>query len=224
MSYADLHLHTRHSDGEWTPRKVVREAAIARVSCIAITDHDQTGGLPEAIEAGADFGIRVLSGVELSTFDGTDRHVLGYGFDPSAESLRILNEGAQADRFVRAERICERLAALGVPVELDAVLAEAGDAAPGRPHVARALVKARHVRTIREAFDVWLGDGKPACVEKRRVEPGEAIRVLHEAGGVAVAAHPGIVGGPETLDPLVEAGLDGVEVKHPLHGDRSEAA
>jgi predicted metal-dependent phosphoesterase TrpH len=224
VGFADLHMHSRWSDGEWRPAKLVREAAVAGLGAISLTDHDETGGFPEAQEAGREHGIVVLPGVELSTWDGTDRHLLGYGFDPENGPLAELTRTAREDRLRRAERIVERLAELGRPVPLESVLAEAAGAAVGRPHVARAMVKAGQVKTFREAFDEYLGDGKPACVEKRRLVPGDAIRAVQAAGGVAVIAHPGMNGGPEELDPLVELGLDGVEVRHPNHGEKSEAA
>jgi predicted metal-dependent phosphoesterase TrpH len=120
----------------------------------------------------------------------------------------------------------ERLQELGAPIALDAVLDIAGEGAIGRPHVARALLEAGHVSSVREAFDRFLGDGKPACVDKLRIAPGDAVRTLQGAGGVAVCAHPITLGGPGTaaLDRLVDAGLDGLEVRHSLHGPAQEGA
>jgi len=224
LGYADLHMHSRWSDGEWAPRRLVHEARTAQLSAVSLTDHDSTGGLAEAVAMGEELGITVLPGVELSTYDGTDRHLLGYGFDPAHAGLAALLADSRADRGERARRILARLEELGVPVRMEAVEAEAKGAAIGRPHIARALVKARHVKTFRDAFDTWLGDGKPACVVKRSLEPREAISAVHAAGGVVVIAHPGMNGGPDQIAPLVDVGLDGVEVRHPMHGERSEAA
>jgi predicted metal-dependent phosphoesterase TrpH len=224
VSYADLHMHSRWSDGEWPPRKLVRAAAIARLSAISVTDHDETAGLPEAVAAGAEFGVEVLAGVEISTFDGEDRHMLGYGFDPEDERLLEMNRRAREDRLARAGRIVSRLEELGFSISLDGVLAEARGTVVGRPHVARALVRSGQVKTFREAFDEYLGDGRPACVAKQRLEPAAAVRAIHDAGGAAVFAHPGTNGGPEQVDALLDTGIDGVEVRHPLHGEKLEAA
>jgi predicted metal-dependent phosphoesterase TrpH len=225
LSWADLHLHSRWSDGEWAPRKLVRSARRAKLGAVSITDHDDVRAFPEAQAAGEELGVEILSGVEISTWRaGVDTHILGYGFDPADPGLERLFAAARAARGERAERMVDRLGALGMPIALDDVRRIAGSAAVGRPHVAQALVEAGFVSGHREAFDRWLGDGKPACVEKLRVTPAEAIAMVHAAGGVAVCAHPATLGRTEALDELVEAGLDGVEVRHGLHGAAAEAA
>jgi predicted metal-dependent phosphoesterase TrpH len=214
---ADLHLHSRHSDGEWPVAKLVREARVAGLRTIALTDHDTLSGIAEAVAEGREHGIEILTGVEISTWNGADVHLLGYGFDRTDAELLDLFDRARTARRDRAVTIVERLVALGRPITFESVLREADGGAVGRPHVARALVRAGQVGSIREAFDRFLGDGKPACVEKLRVAPTAAIESVHRAGGVAVAAHPGGHGGLAALDSLVDAGLDGVEVDHPLH-------
>jgi len=214
---ADLHLHSLHSDGDWAPGELVRAAEREGLRTVALTDHDAVDGVAEMREAGRAAGIEVLSGVEISTWLDGDLHLLGYGFDPEDPSLAATLARARDGRYDRAVRMTELLGELGMPLTIEQVLAEADTAAIGRPHVARALVAAGHVGSHREAFDRWLGDGKPACVEKYRVEPAEAIRLLHGAGGVAVAAHPAATGVAARLDALVERGLDGLEVLHPLH-------
>jgi predicted metal-dependent phosphoesterase TrpH len=218
-------MHSRWSDGEWAPRKLVKAGRHAGLGALALTDHDDVRGFPELVAAGMEHGVEILSGVEISTWqDGVDVHILGYGFDPDDPALNELLGASRVTRRERAERMVVRLGELGVPVELDAVLEIAGPAAVGRPHVARALLEAGHVGTVREAFDRWLGDGKPACVDKLRISPAEAVRKLHDAGGVAVCAHPVTLGGAGTqsLDRLVDAGIDGVEVRHGLHGGSAE--
>lgn len=217
MDTADLHLHSLHSDGEWSPTRLVREARSAGVRAVALTDHDTVTGLGEALEAGRAMGVEVLTGVEVSAWRDVDWHVLGYGFEAGDPTLGALFGRAREARLSRAARMVELLAELGRPVSLEAVLREAGAGVVGRPHVARALYKAGQVGSVREAFDLYLGDGKPACVPKLRVSPEEAIELIHRAGGVAVAAHPGCYGGPDALEPLRAAGLDGVEVDHNLH-------
>lgn len=226
MSFADLHMHTLYSDGEWVPAKLVRAAVHAGLSAIAVTDHDDVRAFPEATEAGDELGIAVLSGTELSTWwEETDLHLLAYGFDPGHPELGDVLARARSGRRERAERMTRRLAELGVGVTMERVEAIAGDGGIGRPHVARALVEAGHVPNVRIAFDLYLGDGKPACVEKVRLAPEEAVRIVHAAGGVVSVAHPVVLaGGPEALERLLDTGVDGVEVRHTLHGEKAEAA
>ncbi|GJM43771.1 MAG: phosphatase [Gemmatimonadota bacterium] len=225
MDFADLHMHSAYSDGDWTPSKLVQAAVGAGLGALALTDHDDIRGWEEAHRTGREQGLVVLPGVELSAWwSGVDLHLLAYGFEPTNAGLLAILDGASSARLRRAEAIAERLTELGAPVTMESVHAIAGGATIGRPHVARALVEAGHVSTIREAFDVYLADGKPACVEKANLTPEEAIRVVHGAGGVIVVAHPGILGGPEELEPLVQMGVDGVEVRHSLHGRKSERA
>lgn len=218
MSFADLHMHSVHSDGEWEPERLVKAARRAGLVAIALTDHDTVNGVAQAQQAGEAHGIEVISGVELSTWEDADVHLLAYGVDVGCEELLHALGRSQRDRQERALRIVQRLEELGAPVSFERVLVEAGEGAVGRPHVARALVAAGHVGTVREAFDVYLADGKPACVQKRRLPTAEAISLVHRAGGVAVAAHPGTYGGADRLETARLAGLDGVEVLHSLHG------
>jgi len=223
VSFADLHTHTHYSDGEWPPDKVVRAAVHAGLSAVAVTDHDDVRAYPEAVEAGREHGVRVLSGTELSTWwEETDVHLLAYGFDPGHGELAEVLSRARHGRRERAERMTERLAELGVGVSMERVTAIAGTGAIGRPHVARAMVEAGHVPNIRAAFDLYLGDGKPACLEKARLLPEEAVRIVHAAGGVVSVAHPVVLGGADVLERLVETGVDGVEVRHTLHGEKAE--
>jgi predicted metal-dependent phosphoesterase TrpH len=211
-------MHSYHSDGEWTPKELVDAAVRAGLAAVALTDHDTVSGVAEMQAAGAAAGIEVLAGVEISTWLEADLHLLGYGFDPEDGALAETLARAREGRVERALRMTGRLAELGVPVPWERVLAESAGSAIGRPHVARALVAAGHAASTREAFDRWLGDGKPACIEKVRITPEDAIELLHRAGGVAVAAHPSVAGVSGRLDALVAAGLDGVEVVHTLHG------
>lgn len=223
--FADLHMHSGFSDGVWRPAKLVRAACHAGLGALAITDHDDVRSFAEAEEAGREHGVRVLSGVEISTrWNGADLHLLAYGFDGGSPGLQRVLGAARTDRRARAARMTERLVELGVGVTMASVEEIAGEAAIGRPHVARALLQAGHVRTIREAFDEYLGDGKPACVQKASVTPAEAVQHVHAAGGVVVVAHPVVTGGPSELEELLSAGVDGVEVRHSLHGKNSERA
>jgi predicted metal-dependent phosphoesterase TrpH len=213
----DLHMHSTASDGSLPPAQVVAAAHAAGVAAIALTDHDTLEGIPEAKAAAANLGIRVVTGVELSAHDGArEIHVLAlHVSNPGPLELRLsLFRDA---REIRAQLIVDKLNRIGVPVDMSAVMSEANGGAVGRPHIARALIKNGKVRDTREAFDRYLGAGKPAFVDKERLEIREAIAIAHAAGALAIWAHPGPDGRREKLEPLVAMGLDGVEVKHPSH-------
>ena len=212
-----LHAHSTASDGSKSPTAVVAAAKAAGLCAIALTDHDTMDGVAEAVAAADTYGIRVVPGVELSaTDDQREVHLLGLHIQrPSAieESLREFRDRRQA----RAAQIVAKLNALGVPITFDDVLARAGDAAIGRPHLARVLIEGGWARDSRDAFDRYLGAGRPAYVAKHRLSVGDAIALVHAGGGLAVLAHPGPEGRRETIERFVTVGLDGVEVRHPGH-------
>lgn len=219
----DLHSHTTASDGALRPAELVRAARAAGVRTLAITDHDTLDGLAEAAEEGARLGVEVLAGVEISTTASTGAavHVLGYLFRADDAELvatlaRVLR--GRADRNVA---MAERLAELGMPIDLDDVRALA-DGTVGRPHFARAMVIAGYVSSVDVAFSRWLGDGKPACVDRAALTPAEAVRAIQRAGGVAILAHPlSHRRSPEhalrELEAARAAGFDGVEVYYRNH-------
>ena len=214
----DLHMHSTASDGAVAPAGVAAAAHAAGLAAIALTDHDTLAGVEEARAAGAALGVRVIAGVELSAVDaaGDETHVLGLHIARPAPLQQAL-EGFRTARRTRALEIVDRLNALGVPLTADAVLAEANGAAIGRPHVARALIAGGWVADLREAFDRYLGAGRPAFVEKRRLTMPEAFALIHEAGGLAVYAHPGRDGTRERVAAFAALGMDGLEVRHPGH-------
>lgn len=216
-AFVDLQVHSTASDGALPPAQVVEAAAHAELAAIAITDHDTVDGLPEAIDAGARLGVRIVPGVELSTHFGDDEvHLLGLHLS-NTEAMRDALYAFQRDRIVRAESIVATLNRLGVPVTIEAVLREAGEGAVGRPHVARAMMAGGWVRDFREAFDKWLGWGRPAYVDKPRFDIADGIALVHRAGGLAIWAHPGEDATPARVATLAAVGLDGVEVLHPSH-------
>jgi predicted metal-dependent phosphoesterase TrpH len=215
--YVDLHMHSTASDGAVAPADVVLAAQHAGLSAIALTDHDTVDGVAAAQAAGASLGVRVIAGVELSAVDeGEEIHVLGLHLAHPEHMAAALDELKESRRD-RAKLIVERLNALGIPVTLEAVYAAADGGAVGRPHIAKALVAGGWARDFRDAFDRWLGNGKPACIEKRTVTFEEAARLIHDAGGLAVYAHPGGGVSRAELEELASLGLDAVEVRHPSH-------
>jgi predicted metal-dependent phosphoesterase TrpH len=215
--FVDLHTHSTASDGTLPPDQVVAAAHAAGVAAMALTDHDTLAGIPLATLTGQSLGVRVVPGVELSAHDGDHEihllalHVTRLGL------LESRLESFRGDRYSRATLIVERLRGLGMDVTVEMVMEEAGDAAVGRPHIARAMIRAGSARDFREAFDRYLGAGRPAFVPKPRLEVREAIAIAHEAGALAIWAHPGGEGRRARLEPLVEMGMDGVEVRHPGH-------
>lgn len=221
-SYVDLHAHSTASDGALPPSDAVAAAKAAGLEAFALTDHDTLAGIAEAQVAADAAGIRLVPGVELSVHRGAEEiHLLGLHIrDVKALQERLARY--REFRRARAEEMVQRLQANGVPVQMDAVLAEADGGAIGRPHVARALVSGGHAKDMREAFDRWLGAGKPAYVDKERLDIEDGIALIHEAGGISVLAHPGSGGRREFIEPLVAIGLDGVEVRHPSHSRDDE--
>lgn len=213
----DLHAHSTASDGTASPTLFVQTAAAAGLNVIALTDHDTVAGVAEAVAAAVPLGVRVVPGVELSVMDGKEEvHLLGLhlaNVDAIADALVTFQHG----RTTRAESMVAILNANAVPVTMDDVLREAAGGAVGRPHVARALIAGGWVGDQREAFDRWLGAGRPAYVEKPRLDVADGVELVHKAGGLAIWAHPGDDGRRARFERLVAAGIDGAEVRHPGH-------
>jgi len=215
--HVDLHTHSTASDGAFPPADVVAHARAVGLAAIALTDHDAVDGVADATLAGDRLGVRVIAGVELSAFEGNrELHLLGLHLADTTGMESGLVELRTARRS-RAEEIVRRLNLHNVPVTVDAVMAEAGEGAIGRPHVARAMIAGGWVRDQREAFDKFLGAGRPAFVDKLRLTVADAIAMVHRAGGIAVWAHPGQEGVRARVEPLAALGLDGIEVRHPSH-------
>ena len=212
----DLHIHTTASDGEFDPHEIVQAAITGGLDLIAITDHDTTAAVAPARAAAEGTALRVVSGSELSsTWNGREIHVLGYGLDCAAPAIEAHRVRA---RRIRLDRMAAMLEALqreeGIEVELDAVLAMAGPNREmvGRPHLARVLVEREHARDVRDAFDRYIADHCPSFVPTALQSPIEAIETILGAGGVPVWAHPPMDLLADLLPPLVDAGLQGLEV------------
>lgn len=216
-AFVDLHTHSTASDGILPPEGVIEAAAQCGLAALALTDHDTIDGVRAARQAADGYGIRVIAGVELSAFDD-DRevHLLALHLSHLDVLEKRLIE-LRAARHVRAERIVEKLNALGIPITLDEVLLQANGGAVGRPHVARALIARGIVPDFRDAFMRYLGTNGSAFVPKDLLSVRDAIAIAHEAGAIAVWAHPQDGGRRERLEPLVAAGLDGIEIRHPSH-------
>ncbi|MEO9038274.1 MAG: PHP domain-containing protein [Gemmatimonadaceae bacterium] len=210
-------MHSTASDGSRAPGDVVREAKRVGLAAIALTDHDTLDGIAEATATGEELGVRVVAGIELSAVEGdSETHILGLHLSDPREMEDAL-VGLREMRRSRAERIVKRLNELGVRVEFAAVLEQAGGGAIGRPHVARAMIAEGWAVDFRDAFDRYLGNGRPAYVSKDRLAVADAIGLIHRAGGLAVLAHPGQHGTRDRVEAFVREGIDGLEVRHPGH-------
>lgn len=216
---ADLHCHSVFSDGVETPAALIARALGARLSALALSDHDAVHGLPEFEAAAAGTGLIPVPATELSTrCDGEDVHVLGLFVDPEEPTLAAHLARMRRERDLRGEAMVEKLAALGLPLDLAELRRVVGEGALGRPHVARAMVAAGHVKSFEEAFEKFLTKGKPGYVPKPKWTLAEAITAVRTAGGVAVVAHPVWYADPEkVIAQGVEAGVDGLEVVHSDH-------
>ena len=217
----DLHSHTTASDGTYAPRDLVREAVRRGVRVLAVTDHDSTEGLAEAMdEAAGHPGLTVVPGIEINCdVEGGEIHVLGYLMDYQAPWFAEFCRDQRTERRARIHRITERLAELGKPVDPEEVFALVREGSAGRPHVAQIMVRRGYVGTVREAFDRFLGAGKPAHIGHRKVLPREACEIIRRAGGLAVVAHPGFHDDPDRMiRELAATGLlDGVECYYAEH-------
>ncbi len=214
----DLHCHSTASDGEYPPADVARRAQAAGLAAIALTDHDTTGGVPEATRAGEALGLRVVSGCEFSVkAPWGELHLLGYFLPPGHARLEEFLAGTRAARHRRAEQIVGHLRRLGVMIELADIVRVADGGAVGRPHVARVLVQRGVSVDMNDAFARYLGRGRPAYVEKPLPTLQQVTELVHAVGGVAVAAHLGDHGTEGQIRQFQEQGLDGLEVRHPSH-------
>ena len=222
-SFVDLHMHSTASDGSRSPIDVVREAKRIGLAAIALTDHDTLNGIPDAVTTGRELGVRVVPGIELSAVENdVETHILGLHLSDTREMEAEL-VALREMRRSRAARIVDRLNALGVRIELAAVLEQAAGGAIGRPHIARAMIAEGWAVDFRDAFERYLGNNKPAYVAKDRLPMADAISLIHRAGGLAILAHPASGGTRERIEALAREGLDGVEVRHPSHSSEDIA-
>jgi 3',5'-nucleoside bisphosphate phosphatase len=223
----DLHTHTTASDGRCTPAELVARARQAGVTVLSVTDHDTVAGCDAARASCAGALIEFVAGIEITAVrDEVDIHILGYFIDPESAPLRALLVAQRQQRVERVRRMIERLRALGISLDADAILQPAianPNTAVGRPWIARALVSAGRVATTSEAFELWLARGRPAFVPREGPPPAEVIARIHDAGGIASIAHPGLVGRDAWIPELAAAGLDAIEAYHTNHDESATA-
>jgi len=227
----DLHSHTTHSDGSATPRELLAQARAAGASAVAITDHDTVTGLKEGRAAAAEFDIELIDGIEISAeYSPGTMHILGYFINAESAGLNAALVGLREARERRNPQIAERLQSLGLAIAYEEVERLAGNEVVGRPHFARLLVERGYAASIQDAFDRFLGKGAAAYVEKARLSPAASIALIHEAGGVAVLAHPyqlklaSLEEAERLVVELAALGLDGVEAVYSRHSHEERDA
>lgn len=221
---ADLHLHTTHSDGTFSPQRLVAEAKACGLACMSLTDHDTVNGIVETAALAKAAGIEFIPGIELTAhIDEREFHVLAYF--PNSEGWNDPGFRGEIRKFsdARVERIHKTVAklnAVGVDIKTEEIFAISGMGAPGRLHIARALMDGGHVNSVDDAFSRYLRKGQPGFAPKFRIGAQDAIALIHRYKGVAVFAHPGIAGLDHRIEDFVGWGLDGVEVWHSKHRPR----
>lgn len=217
----DLHLHTTASDGRLSPEALVNVAAGVGLRTLAVADHDTVGALDRTARACSDAGIAWVPGIEITSIrDKVDLHILGYFFDHRSPALTTFLAEQVADRQRRLCEMIARLAALGLPISLEEVLGgreRSGTSWVGRPLLAAALVRKGYVGSTTEAFERYLAEDGAAFVPRRAEGPAAVIGLIHEAGGLASLAHPGLNRRDEWIESLAASGLDAVEVYYSQH-------
>ena len=214
----DLHLHTTASDGTDTPAELVRVCREAGITTMAVTDHDTTAALLRTSREAERAGIEFVPGIEITAaWEAHDVHILGYFIDIESPVLTAFLEAQLEDRIRRARAVGDRLAGLGMPIEMDALIARAEGRPVLRPHIAQALVAAGHAADEQDAFDRFVGEGRPAYVARRGATPSEVVAILRQAGGVSSMAHPGVTAQDGLIPALAAAGLDAIEAYHTDH-------
>lgn len=226
MGYIDLHTHSTASDGTLSPRALVRHAAEVGLCAIALTDHDSVLGVREAVEAGREFGVRVIPGVELSAEYPGELHILGLFLDAENPALTKALARIVEHRGARNIKMLEKLGEIGIKISFDEVSDISAGGAVGRVHIARALVNRGHAKGIDEAFKKYLVRGAPGYARREKPSPEDAIKIIKSAGGIAVLAHPVFLelnapGLRKLLTKLMGYGLGGLECIYPEHDERA---
>ncbi len=225
--FVDLHTHSVASDGSWKACDLVRKASEIGLAAMALTDHDTTAAIGEAVAAGKELGVEIIPGIEISgRYDENGTlHILGYFIDPTRAALQKGLEDFRATRDLRNPKIVDKLRACGMDITLEDVLTEANGAVVGRPHIASVMLKKNYVRSIEDAFSKYLKRGGRAYVEKDTLPPEHAIGLIRAAGGVAVLAHPTFLylkpaAEKKFFQRLVDGGLGGVETYYSRHNEQ----
>jgi len=220
----DLHLHTTASDGTDSPTGLIAACRAAGLTVVSVSDHDTMAGTDEAESAARAAGLQCVPGIEITAaWNSRDIHILGYYLDHRSPRLTAFLEAQREDRVRRARLVGARLVALGAPVDMEALIARTGGRPVLRPHIAAALVEAGHAADEQDAFDRFIGEGRPAFEPRAGASPADVILAIREAGGVSSLAHPGITGEDALIPEMAAAGLDALEAYHADHDKETTA-
>ncbi len=222
LGKVDLHTHSTASDGSLSPTELIILAREQDINRLALTDHDNIDGIAEAVLAGENYDVEVIPGIEFSvSYDSGDLHLLGYGFDVTNPELSGTISKLQNSRGIRNKKIVEKLNSLGYTISWKSIQEIAGDGVMGRGHISQALMNSGKFESVNDVFKQLLSSGAPAYVDRYRLKIGDAINLIHNAGGVAVWAHPGLHDDFESMLPhlpqWIDAGLDGLESDYSVH-------
>lgn len=219
---ADLHVHTTHSDGIFTPEEIVDLAYEKGLDAIAITDHDTISGIESAIIRSQEYkNLYVIPGIEFScTYLNEEVHLLGYFIDYKLSDIINVTKVLKEERYLRGVKIISKLNSIGINISVDEVKKNIKGNLIGRPHIGRTLIEKKYVRSVEEAFNKYLGKNKPAYVERFKLETSEAINLIHKANGLAVLAHPGLIKKKNIINDLIAKSIDGIEVIHSKHSHK----
>ncbi|MDI6604840.1 MAG: PHP domain-containing protein [Thermoanaerobacteraceae bacterium] len=214
--FADLHIHSTASDGTNSPSEIVKLAKEKGLNTISLTDHDTVDGIEEALKKANELNIEIIPGIELNSNDGEQEvHMLGYFINYKDNKLKSRLKKIIDSRIVRANTIIEKLNNLNISITMKDVLEFANEKFIGRPHIARAMIKKNYVKTVKEAFEKYIGEGGPAYVPRTyRLYPQDSIKYIIEAGGIPVLAHPVLLKDKNIISNLMNNGLKGIEVYH----------
>lgn len=221
--YVDLHIHTNYSDGDCSVESVMKMAQNKELRAVSITDHDNIDADAEAHKIGKELGIETINGTELSfEIDGKDVHILGYFIDINNVALKQKLQEMKDARYIRAKKIVHNLNRQGIDLRFETVLNVAGKGAIGRPHIATAMLNEELIYSFKEAFEKYIGYQSPAYVEKLKMAPAEAFKLILDAGGLPILSHPGVTQINERIPQFIRAGLAGLEVYHPEHNSAAK--
>lgn len=219
--HADLHLHTSFSDGTYSPEELAEHGRRHGLAALALTDHDTIDGCERMQAACEKLEIEFIPASEITVdVDGHEMHLLSYCLDTAHEGLCAELKKSQERRRARVHQMVELLNKLGIPLQAETVFEIANCDAPGRPHIGRALVQEGHCSSVDDAFRRYLKSNRPAWAPKPKITAADAIKLVHQAGGVAVMAHPGLNRIDQCIPGLVKAGIDGIECFHSRHSTR----
>lgn len=213
----DLHSHTNHSDGYFSPEELVNKAKDVGIDILSITDHDSINAIEKATEIGRELGVEIIPGVEISSdLRGIEVHILGYFIDITNKELEHCLKFFREERIGRANNIVRKLNHLGLDISMTDVMRFSKNSAVGRPHIAQAMLELGLVRSFQDAFNKYIKNGGPAYERKVHLSPQSAFKIISDAGGLSFVAHPRYMS-ENIIKELIDAGADGIEVIHPSH-------